>query len=414
MSIIGIAKTGVGAAATAAGKLDGWAKEAEQAIADGKSVNMFKKALSGIQFFGQANAALQIVAMGLTAIAMLTGAKSEEDQILDGVNQILGRLATMETDIDNKFKELKIFLNLQTTQIQLQPFLVPIETANGYLQQITSLRAKQQGFSTLETQLGQFNTTVFSNAMTQIRDSCVGSGTQTAPNVLDAVYDMSYGNLTSVWAMGEFLLHNATMALMLHGIVAGIQGKPTNTDVDLSQIASIYQDHLADVASAVEQRVNRCVAAADIEKCLARFISDKRSNPLNILVSDKQGTSGRITDALQGQYDYLNFSAIVYRTTQRIRPPWRGRQQLRWVLPFSRRYQQAAQYHYLLGGSHTDQSSGTDHLAVSRDTGAILSRSAEGPVVGRTLNRILSEAATRQPLPVRLRPRAGGEQGHQP
>jgi hypothetical protein len=312
MSIVGPAKMAVDGAATAAGKLDAWGKSAEQALNDGKELNLFEDAIRGIKFFGQANAALQCLSMGLTALGMLMGDKSQEAQILDGIDQILGRIKTLTHDVNTRFDELSNKLNIQTGTVELQPYMVTIEAAESYLSQISIRKANGQDFSLLENDLAtKFNTTDFVKAMDQINDSCVGAGTVTSPNILIALYQWSYGDIRQVWPVGEYLLQKAASALMLHGIVEGLQSKRNNKTFDASQIAGLYEDKIQAVAAAVEKCATDCTSPTERPKNIRRYLDEKKS-PLRIDADDKQGTSSRIADSLQGQYPYLNFSVIAY------------------------------------------------------------------------------------------------------
>lgn len=312
MGIVGQTKHAVDTAATVAGKLDAWAKSADKAIADGKELNLFEDAIRGIKLFGQANLALQCLSMGLTAIGMLMGDKSQESQILDGINEVLGRIGTLESDVNARFAELTQELNLQTGQLELQSQLLGIENAENYLAQINKRRAKGLAIGTLEDDLAKFNPTDFSAAMIQIHDSCTGVGTPTAPNVLTTLYDLSFGDIRKVWQMGEYLLHKASSALILHGIVECIQSKRQNTTVDLTQIAGLYEDKIQEVASAFERCATDCISAKKRPANIKRFLDAKKVVPLMVLGADKQGSSSRIAAELQKQYDYLNFSVIVY------------------------------------------------------------------------------------------------------
>ena len=312
MSIVGQTKFAVDTAATAAGKLDAWAKSAEKALADGKQLNLFEDAVQGIKLFGQANMALQCVSMALTAIGMLMGDKSQEQKVLDGIKEVIGRIETLGADVRNGFADVTREFNLQAGQLELQRQMVNIENAETYLSRINALRAQGKDVSTLENDLAGFVPKDFSAAMTQIHDSCVGAGTPTSPNVLTALYDLSYGDIRKVWPMGEYLLQKATSALMLHGIVEGIQAKRSNTMVDLSQIASLYQDKLNDVADAFAQCASDCLSAKQRPANIKRFLDAKKLTFLAITVDDKQGSSARIAAELQKLYDYLNFSVIVY------------------------------------------------------------------------------------------------------
>jgi hypothetical protein len=312
MGIVSSVKIGVDTAATAAGKLDGFAKASEKALADGKTLNLFEDAIRGVKLFGQANIALQCLSMGLKAIDMLLGGtQSEESQVLEGIDKVLGRIDALSKDVNTHFDQLSKQLFLQTGQLQLQAQLVNVENAEGYLAQINARKSTNQPVDTLESQLALLNPTSFSALMVQIHDSCVGTGTPTAPNVLSTLYDWTYGDIKTVWAMGEFLLHKATIALMLHGIVAALQNRGSSVNVDPAQIASLYKDKLEAVADAVAKWAGDCISAAERPKNVRRWL-DANTTTLSVDASDKQGTSRRIADALQAHWAYLDVSVIVY------------------------------------------------------------------------------------------------------
>jgi hypothetical protein len=314
MDIVGDAKMIVDGAATAAQKLDDFAKSSEKALAEGKTLNLFQEAVHDVTLFSKANIALQCLSMGLKAIGMLIGGEpSQEAQILEGITQVLGRIDTLSKDLDQKFAQVAKKLDLQTGKLELQSHLTDILTAKNLLAQINDLKTQGRDFSTIENQLTMLTPVNFYTGMVQIRNSCEGNAT--SPNVLSTLYDLSYGDVKAVWAMGEYLLQNATMALMLHGIVAEIRYKKgiDKDKVDHEEIASLYEKDLKAVADAVTGWTQKCLSNEPNDRpTQIRLWLDANKSVVNILASDRQGTSQRIADGLQAHYPYLNFSVIVY------------------------------------------------------------------------------------------------------
>ncbi len=304
-------------AQTGAQALDQFAKDSEKALKSGEEINVFQKAMAGLKFFGKASAVLQCINVGMTIIGEFAGQRTTEQVILQKVNELLGRVKALGQDAHQVFGMIEQDLKIQTGKLELNTQIIKLETCTTYLENINARRLKGQPTGTLEDDFLNINPTDFVQAVDQIRDCTVGTGSKLSPNILEHLYDRHCGDIRKVLPMAEYLIHQTSLAIMLHIVTEQIQyerGTPTQrkNKPDPAQIASLYKSQTAAISKAVSAMSNKCFSLAEQKKNVIKLIGRDRMSPMMILANAPQASAERIAYCLQEHYPYLNFSVITY------------------------------------------------------------------------------------------------------
>lgn len=301
----------------ATSQLDKFAKNSATAVKNGETLNFFENAIKDIKFFGKANVVLQLASAGLSIVGDLAGAKSTESQILAGVREIIGRVEVLHSDMNTHFTQLEKKLNIQTGQLLLGIELNKLRGKLKYLDTIAKNRAAGKGVGTLTGDLLHADPSMFVDIFTQIESCTHGTVSGDSPNILQFIYETTYGDIRAVLPVAESLMHQASLCLVAHIAVEQLQYKnaPATQNAkapNLDQIGQLYETGMKNIAKAVHTWTAKCVNASLQKKNIKAYVTAHRHALMAISVDDYQGSAERVALKLQAHYPYLNFSVIAY------------------------------------------------------------------------------------------------------
>ncbi len=318
---VAVAKKYVDGAAALATKIQAASDAAKKMQAAGEDINLIRKALASMSYLPEIGTILQVISAGLSVAQFFLPMKTKEDQILDGIKEITGRVESLRTDLTAQLKSLGLELELFGDKATLAPFIAVVESGNDTLGSIADTRLTGGSPDFASVQIDDLVGKDFSTAFRMFYDFSTGTGV--ADNFIEKAYQQSYGNAGTVTQLADYLTTMAMLAVTLDafkkGVLARRQHEANGTTIDddarvalADSIGTFYHDKLATIGDNGMTWSNRCIDPDARADQIERYYQDNRFGLMAVIGADKQGSATRIVDRLGTQWPYLNFTAIVY------------------------------------------------------------------------------------------------------
>lgn len=95
-------------AAKGVGELKKMSDAAQKMQEAGKTLGQINSALAAMKFLSKLSVALQAVSIGLSVLQMFLPMKTKEDMILEGVNELLGRMKNLQSEMETRFDQQQL------------------------------------------------------------------------------------------------------------------------------------------------------------------------------------------------------------------------------------------------------------------------------------------------------------------
>ena len=324
--VVKSAKTYVGYASEGAKKLAEMSAAAQKLEKAGETLGEIDAVLAKMAFVAKISVALQVVSVGLAVVQVFLPVKSEEDLILDAVKEVSAKVTQLSATMKTEFQRLTNVVWTATAQANLENHLGNVATVAGYLESIAAKRKLGQDTSYDEGQLAAYDLGKVKDAVVEIERYV--TGTVTAPNLLQLIYEHSYGDVKTVALMASYLSYQAQLAVSAHAGAQALRDRTAATaagkawtDADAMKLAedvagdasipTDYAAQLQNIAGHCHAWAARCTNPHDRHDNIERYTSDM-AYLFVPAAKDLQGTADRHFGGLSAKWPWLNFTVLAY------------------------------------------------------------------------------------------------------
>ncbi|MBV0912124.1 hypothetical protein [Anianabacter salinae] len=303
------AKEGFDVAKEVTGKLDDWAEEADKLAKAGEDLNKVQTLLQGVTAFGKLSAGLGVASAGLGIILGFVGGPSPEEQIMNMISKLSGKIDTLSHHIDDAFDRL----TAHGDKVNAGDLaLGPTDLLRDLRQHIADLThpvnagdrdALEQVFLADKYRPGNIEDQVMHLVRRLTSDD-------PAENILKALNAATRGDAPQVLGCGLGIVSLAVFAPLAYAAVNAARHKndPSEDLMSATGIAALFDGQIAALRDAVAAEVQDCHARADanIEDKVRKDIVPKLD------VSDYQKAADAMMAQLQDHWPWMRFAVIVY------------------------------------------------------------------------------------------------------
>lgn len=289
-------------------KLDTMSKSATALAKEGKTLSQVDALLQDVQFFGKAATVFGAVGAGLGVITMIMGEKSAAEQNTALLTAIQGQISQLSTDMKRLFADQEREAHMIAAQARWDE---KFSLLSSYHSRYDNYIEKQ--YDAYRIDLMQLDPLELIRQADELAEWMHQRLAQ--ENILQAMYEYSFGNEGTILAIGAHVLQEAYflhhLCLQLRDMAekwepARIQKIPPE-----SEINTRFAKSIAAISEAIDNYARQCRDNCwnNVDQCLTHRIFPE----IDLNWADYFTTNSKdIGEALQAQWPRYDWSVIVY------------------------------------------------------------------------------------------------------
>lgn len=299
-----------------------WGRKVDMLARAGADLTKIEQVLKGFGIFRLATGSAVVLGVfsgGLQIVGHLLGMKSIEQQILDATQDISSQVATLSQQLDDVYEQIVMQLDLHSARDQISPAVNLLDTLKTQVDEYVQRLQDGKPTGDIESRFPQSDPRPqIQAAVTKICGAATASGNQAQYNLLQPVYDLSYGMFEQVLEQGNYLLQYALTGLYLDGFFTAYKyGKspgPNGVQADLAEAqetaTSLYGKMIDALSAAIQACAQRC--KDDVEANLARLVDVEYNHKVEIGDHDQyQALGDALIVRLRQQWTWLAWLVVV-------------------------------------------------------------------------------------------------------
>jgi hypothetical protein len=266
----------VKSAGTGISKLSEWSKNADMLARAGEPMTSFSKVLNNLKIFQLASgvsAFLGLVDGGLQLYCLLNGIPSTEEKILRSLQDISSQTTCLSLQLDSMYNALVTQIEKSAARQVLVNDVAFIKELSQEVKIYFDEQKEKKDTQLIESRIfGENNNkcadkqVILHTAVIKFHAAAKASGSEVQNNLIEAVYQETYGDFKSVMSQGNYLLQYAVQALFLHGLLSARMCSTkdpskakTYLDDQREEAKRLYGDYMNGLAEAINNYGNKCI-----------------------------------------------------------------------------------------------------------------------------------------------------------
>lgn len=315
---IDIAKQIIDGTNEAVSKANEWAEEATKLAGAGEKLTKMQGVLNGVTAFGKASAVLGFASVGLDIALMFMGGPTPEEITLNMLNNISNKIDTLSRDMDRRFDDLTVQMDVHDAMIQLKPHWDGYKNLRKVIDDYRIAVANNEDIDRRGAIILDTHTAAKCMGYAQgIQASCTGD--RVTINLLEKVNVQTHGDVTEIYDIGmamlEAVMHITMAASLIEGLVRtqAIDSGKRGEDVHYlspEAVQETYQPYIDAIRDAINFQIEDC---RDNARTNILFVfNDYLENNLVIKPQKRAEAAEELGKLLKKQWFWFDWFTLVY------------------------------------------------------------------------------------------------------
>lgn len=305
----------------AADAFDKW-ENAEKAWRGSKQLKTFSKFISTSKTFAKASAGLGILGSGLVVVSVFAsiGQESDTEKILNAIGELDKKLDYLESRMAAHFINLSNENRVNAAKTDISGYINTLGTLQALVRTYKEAALDTNRKKDAAERLLDFNRGQVLSAVKGIANNVYG-GSFFATSIIEATYDLTYGDVNAVTEVGSALLAYAKFGLIADTLIGTLElerdGKLKKKDGTVDEtkllaaaknVEELYQSEILHIFDKWNEFHNRCISKLPDnvdrkmrEKIMPSISANDHEKAVNILVRE-----------LGSQWFWMDWLSIVY------------------------------------------------------------------------------------------------------